>query len=207
MHPSLEQLLDFRDGVAPGPIREHIAACDRCAAEVRRLGDVAEALRGLPDVEPGRDCWPALRAEAAGLNRRRSFRRAAAGAAAAAIVVAVVVLRHGQRPSPAVVSQSAVAQGPKAPPSGQQDLAKLIRQSQRLEALLQRVDSQPRLQSGGEAAAITSLQDQVALVDGRIAQVQSKGDPAALVGLWQQRVKLLDALVEVQVDPRRSAEI
>ena len=240
MHPSLEQLLDHRDGESDLQVANHVAECPDCAAELERLRALAEALRSLPDAPAGRDLWPELRARI--VKRRRDARNAWVGGAVAAASVAAVLVagvlglvpglrrsdlgkgtpgtsgKHVARsritgPAPGGATPSAPGargtqdlRGPQAGDSAT-DLARLIRQSQRLEALLIRVDSQPRLESGLEAAAITRLQDRVAVVDGRIAQTRGTGRSADLVGLWKQRVALLDALVRVQAGAAATAAI
>lgn len=238
MHPSLEELLAVRDGEAPGPIVEHLGGCGQCRDEVARLAEVKARLQALPDPEPSRDLWPAIREAAV---RERARRRWVGASWAAALLVAgatggLLLLRPAQpgpqAPKGGAVQQQAALQEPPAPAAttpheppatakspvqepaapmgaatGQAELASLIRRSQTLEGVLRQVNRQPRIQDGWEAAAITDLQDRVALVDGRIAQAKGQQSSKELVGLWQQRLRLLNALVKVQVDPRGTAQI
>jgi len=75
----------------------------------------------------------------------------------------------------------------------------LIGQSQRLERALRSIDAPNRVVSGRAADTIVDLEDHIASID---AQLTSKGSEGAsspdLVNLWQERVRLLDALVNVE---------
>jgi ribosome assembly protein YihI (activator of Der GTPase) len=83
--------------------------------------------------------------------------------------------------------------------SNQQELKPLISQSQRLEALLRRLDAGTPVLKGRTASAIAELQDQVAIVDLQISLLQTGSEASdQLVRLWQERVKLLTTLVAVR---------
>ena len=55
MHRTIDELLALRDGEADPEVDAHVAECAHCAREVERLGEVADALRSLPQVSPPRD--------------------------------------------------------------------------------------------------------------------------------------------------------
>jgi hypothetical protein len=101
---------------------------------------------------------------------------------------------QGAQPSP--------SPGPNPQRGEQAQIASLIRQSQRLERMLQVVEANPGVQSGWQAAAVTDLQDHLASLDGRIVVAGEEGKPREMVGLWQRRVDLLKTLLQVQTQPQ-----
>ena len=110
MHPSLTELLAFRDGEAAPGVAEHISSCEGCRAEMERLSLLTDRLRGLPEIKPPRDLWPGI-AEAARRQRRAKGIRIAWAAAAACLLMAFAAffLRHSgvRPPSPKGVEPSA----------------------------------------------------------------------------------------------------
>jgi hypothetical protein len=237
MHPSLTELLAFRDGEAAQGVADHLRSCERCTNELERLRLLTAKLKALPECKPPRDLWPGVLK--ASRHHRRAKRIRLAWAAAAACVLmasAALLLRQsgGGAPSPMGAGPAASASpqasaarpsGPAAEPPGkgaaaapstpdpgkasvaaspapndQVELARLIRQSQRLESVLRRVEASSRVQSGWQAAAVTDLQDHLASVDGRIVAVGQEGKAQQMVGLWRKRVDLLSTLLRVQTE-------
>jgi hypothetical protein len=80
------------------------------------------------------------------------------------------------------------------------ELAALMTQSQALEATLRSYGTDGRVLTGRAAGIIADLEDRIALVDAGINQVSAGGGPPdQLIGLWQDRVDLMDALVSAHV--------
>jgi len=186
MHLSQEQLLAVRDGDAAAADLAHVAACSACAAEVARLEAVRGALAALPMEGPTHDLWPAIRARIVAESSRRHLARAGWIAAAAAAVVTVVV---GVRGGLEAWHEARTAHEMKA----------LIGQSQRLERALRSLDPSGHVVSGRTAGTIVELQDHIASIDAELANKGGQGAASPeLVNLWQERVRLLDALINVE---------
>jgi hypothetical protein len=80
-----------------------------------------------------------------------------------------------------------------------EDLAQAKQQSAQLESTLQAYDPEGRVMSGREAEISARLEDQIALLDGRLTQLDIKlAQEALLVDLWRQRVDLMQQLVQVR---------
>lgn len=186
MHVSLEALLALRDGVAEPGVAEHVAACPHCAAELERLQEIRGSLRGLPSLSPERDLWPAIRTRAG--NERGQRRLMRAGWVAAGLAAAVSLLVGVRGAIEAAQEMRTV-----------RDVRSLVAQSQRLEKALRSTDSDGRVVSGRIAGTIVNLEDRIAVIDARLApnRNQTLASQEALQ-LWQERVRLLDALVAVQ---------
>ena len=121
--------------------------------------------------------------------------------AAAAAVVAVLAVRSGNEagaPETIVAETSA--------PAGDLDrslaapvYASLTSESARLERLLNAIDYQPRLMNAGTATTITSLEDHIALVDQQLMYAGVYDlQTAQAEALWQERVDLMNALLQVR---------
>lgn len=194
-HVGLEQLLGLRDGEPEAGVADHVAHCERCASELDRLHQTAALLRALPVRRPARDRWPAIRAAALAERRRRGWWRvgqaAAALAATVTLVVGVRATRAGNAPDSLVVASDRVSDS---------ELALLMERSQELEAALRAIGPEGRVLNGRAANAVVQLEDEIALVDQRLAVAgRTANRDAEFVHLWQQRVDLLDALVGVHV--------
>jgi len=186
-HCTIEELLAVRDGDGAGAALRHVDQCPACRAELDRLHQVAAALRALPVQRPPRDRWPEVRAVAAGARRRRWI---ATGwvALAAAAALAVVVGVRGWWPSGGQMA------GQRA------NLDSLVSASQQLEEALRTLDPTSRVLSGRAASTIAELEDGIALVDAQLGEAQRTGASRDdLLRLWQQRVQLMNQLVNVHV--------
>jgi predicted anti-sigma-YlaC factor YlaD len=186
-HCTIEELLAVRDGEGAGTALRHVDQCPACRAELDRLHQVAAALRALPVQRPPRDRWPEVRAVAAGARRRRWI---ATGwmLLAAAAALAVVVGVRGWWPSGGQMA------GQRA------NLDSLVSASQQLEEALRTLDPTSRVLSGRAASTIAELEDGIALVDAQLGEAQRTGASRDdLLRLWQQRVQLMNQLVNVHV--------
>jgi hypothetical protein len=186
MHLSFEQLLAVRDGEATTEAAAHAASCPECTAEIAHLRAMQRALAELPEDRPAQDLWPALRTA---LASRRQHRRWVLAGWTAAGLAAAFTLAIGVRGGLEAMHEAKTAR----------QTRELVDTSQRLEHQLRTSDTGGRVVSGRVAGTIVQLEDRIALID---AQLSSAGaDRYAsqdVVGLWQERVRLLDALVSVQ---------
>jgi anti-sigma factor RsiW len=183
MHPDTGELVALRDGEAPPEVAEHVRGCPACAAELERLDAVRRALAGLPEERPARDVWLAVHAAALQARQTRRLARAGwAAAALAAVFTAAVTVRGVVE----TIDESRAARATNA----------LVAQSQQLEAALQAYQARDRVMTGWEASAVSQLEDRLATLDSRLTRdVESSRDS---LPLWQERVELLQALVEAR---------
>jgi hypothetical protein len=117
-HMTLEALARLVDEAPDDAERAHLETCAGCRAELRELLEQREALAALPDLAPGPDQWPALRAQLKreGLIRRRGLPMEAAGRTAAAILLflaggAAGYAVRGPASAPAAMPDPVVAAG------------------------------------------------------------------------------------------------
>lgn len=191
-HCTMAELVAVRDGEGPAWARGHLDECPSCRHELDLLHRRVAALRALGARRPPRDRWPEVRAGAEHERRATRLRRARWGALALA---AGVVLAVGGR---ALVTGGGSPSGDATATAA--ELSTLMNQSQQLEAALRSYGPDGRVLNGRAAGVIADLEDRIALVDAGIAQESAGGDTSSdLVGLWRNRVELMDALVNAHV--------
>jgi hypothetical protein len=209
MHASIEELLSLRDGEADAErVAAHVASCGRCRTQLQQLRDTRDALGALPLVAPDRTAWAAITARAAQPPRRSPWwPRAVAGLAAAAALVAVLAVRdEGTGPAPQAplanatpATQTPATRTPAAVATRALDTDALVARSHRLEAALAQMPVEPAVVNAGTAATIATLEDYLALVDYRLSRdVEEPLAPEQSHLLWQQRVDLMNSLVNVR---------
>jgi len=203
-HLTMDQLLACREPQSePGTAaaRAHLSACAVCTQELERLEQRVARLRALPPLQPARDQWPAVRARIVTSRRRRLVQRSAWGSLVAAAGIALVVL---VKSGPLAVRVDAA---PKQVASVDvEDLVMMKTRSQVLEAALESYNPQVRVLDGRTAVLADALQDRIATLDQQLQAAQLEGPDrglpardARLLQLWEERVGLLDALVDVRV--------
>jgi anti-sigma factor RsiW len=186
MHLSLEELLAVRDGEGTGPAADHAASCPECAARIEELRAVRKALAALPEETPPQDLWPALRAEYATARQRRRW--VLAGWVAACLAAAFT-LAIGVRGGIEAWHEARLARQTK----------QLVAESQKLERVLRTSTSGSRVVTGRTAGAIVQLEDRIAVIDAQLNRLSpERAESREVLNLWQERVRLLDALVNVQ---------
>jgi hypothetical protein len=186
MHLSLEELLAVRDGEATTEAAAHAESCPECTAEIARLRAVQRTLAALPDEHPAQDLWPALRTA---LASRRQHRRWVLAGWTAAGLAAAFTLVIGVRGGLEAMHEAKVAR----------QTRELVATSQRLEQQLRTSDTGGRVVSGRVAGTIVQLEDRIALIDAELSRAGADRYASQdVVSLWQERVRLLDALVSVQ---------
>jgi hypothetical protein len=193
-HLTMEQLLELREpGIEPGTAgqREHVEACEACRRELDRIEQRAARLRALPTLRPARDQWPRVAARVDTVKRQRRVRWMTAGAMALAASVALALLVR----RPATTGPAAVA--------SQQELTSLQQRSRALEAAIGAYDPDARVLDGRTSRVAADLEDRIADVDRRLERTELAAPPGMnapdVMQLWQERVGLLDALVDVHV--------
>ena len=185
IHCTMDDLLAVRDGDGAAWARRHVAECPACARELERVHQRVAALRALPQFNAPRNRWPLIRAGVLGERRQRRWRHAGLASLAVAASLALIVGGKGLLER----RQDADARA---------DVATLVEQSQTLENALRSYDPTNRVLNAVEASAVAELEDRVAAIDARLGQEDernvARGD---LADLWRQRVRTMDALVQV----------
>jgi anti-sigma factor RsiW len=181
-HGTSEELLALRDGEGGGWMREHVAQCAACAAELQRLEQLRARLRALPAFAAPRDVWPEVRATLRRERRRRyAFGWSGAAAAAAVAVLGLALLRRPATPPPEDVA-----------------LQQAMAESATMEQMFRDLHPDRRALSGQAASVVAELEDQLARVDASLNDtVAWRRDPDQVAALWRQRAGLLSALVDV----------
>lgn len=189
-HLSIELLLAVRDGDRSDPTllaaHEHVAACAACAAELDRLHQRTARLKALPMLEPARNQFPAVRTRLADDRRHQWQRRFAFGGLAAAATLAISVVGYD------------LVRPERLDASAQLETA--MTRSQVLEQALTAYRPESRVMDTRTAQVVIELEDRIAAVDARLARAASQGRSKRLteqVSLWQERVGLMSALVDV----------
>lgn len=186
-HCTTSELLAVRDGEGAVWAREHLEACQHCRQELDLLYRTVSSLRALPTLRPPRDRWAVVRVEAQRERRGRMVRRTGWSALAVAAGIALLL---------GVRSVGLPVTTPAASP----ELEALMTQSRDLETVLRSYDPEGRVLNARAAGIIADIEDRIALVDAGIYQVSTRGGSEDdLVGLWRDRVELMDALVNVHV--------
>lgn len=180
-HCSMDDLLALRANEGSVWARKHLESCAVCRGELEALYQRVAQLKALPSRSPARDRWPEIR-ETVLAERRRRTRRWAGWSMAAAAALAGVLVFHPFTP----------------PTANAENLAQVKAQSAALESRLQAPEAEGRVVSGREAALIAQLEDQIAQIDGVLSSEQASQMDAQLQ-LWQQRVNLMNQLVQVRV--------
>ena len=192
-HLTMEQLLELREpGVEPGTAaqREHMERCEACRLELDRLEQRAARLRALPTLRPARDQWRRVAARVSTVRRQQRIRWVTAGAMALAASLALALLV--KRPVPAAPATSSA-----------QELSSLMQRSRALEAAIGAYGPEARVLDGRTSRVAADLEDRIADVDRQLERTELAAPPGMggpdVTQLWQERVGLLDALVDVHV--------
>jgi hypothetical protein len=202
MHATTEQLLSLRDGrpVDAGPAA-HVAKCGHCRRELEALGQLRARLRALPELNPPRDLWRTVAVNAVARPPRAGPRWPLGVGLAASLVLGIVLLVHSmQRPDEGPLrgtTTDLIAATP-APASSVNGAtrAELLETSRQLEAALRAMPAAPQVTRAGTALTIAELEDRIFEIDFSLNEPQL--DPAQERALWQQRVRLMDTLMQVR---------
>lgn len=199
-HLTMEQLVAVRDGDRSEPAlvdsHRHVDDCDHCRGELERLHQRTARLRALGQLSPSTDQFPVVMARLRADQRHRRHRFAAiSGLAAAAALAITVVGRDLIRPPELDASEQ---------------LQTAISRSQALEQALDQYRPDERVVDGRTMQVIIQLEDRIADVDSRLQHVihleRSQRLPAE-VALWQERVGLMSALVDVHLTKATNVDL
>jgi hypothetical protein len=203
MHATTEQLLSLRDGqpVEAGAAA-HTAGCEQCRRELARLGRVRARLQALPQLDPPVGAWRVAAADAAEAPAAVSASRWqwVAGIAASFVLGMALVIGVGDREDagPARGTTTDLIASTPAPASSVNGVTtgELLETSRQLEAALRALPAAPRMTRASTALTIAELQDRIVDIDMRLND--QRLDPAMERALWQQRVMLMDTLMQVR---------
>jgi hypothetical protein len=202
MHATTEQLLSLRDGLpVDADAAAHVKDCEHCRRELQGLVRMRARLRGLPGLDAPQDLWRTVAVNAIGQPARPARRwPLVAGLAAILVLGVVLVVNTVQRPEEGPVrgtTTDLIAATP-APASSVNGVtrAELLETSRQLEAALRAMPAAPQLTRASTALTIAELQDRIFEIDYSLSEPQL--DPARERALWQQRVRLMDTLMQVR---------
>lgn len=199
LHLTMEELLAVRDGDRSEPAFAsaalHLEQCATCRAELDALHQRTARIRALATVAPATDQFPAIRARLVWAQQRRRRLFSFAGMAAAAALVL------------AVVGQDLIA-----PPAldAEDQIATAISRSQALEQELHEWAPDSRVMDGRTALVVIELEDRIAAVDARLQAVARLDRQERLereISLWQERVGLMNALVDVHLTKANNVDL
>lgn len=187
IHCTMDELLAIRDGQGSQGALRHLDECDECCHELELLHQRVAALKALPSLRSPRDRWSVVRDEVLA-QRARARRRFGGWLTAAAVASVALAVGLGGLVTPAVQEQD--------------PLAELVSEAQMLERALRTMRPETRVLTGRIASAVAALEDRLELLDLRFeqARVQRLSKERVIV-LWQERVGLMDLLVNVQARP------
>ena len=198
-HLTLDQLLALRErGTEPGDAaaRDHLAACPVCCGELDQLDQRVARLKALPTLRPSRDGWHRVRErleeERTARRRRRTLAGVLGGLAMAASFAGAFVLARDDAGTGEPVAVAEIAG----------ELQDVRARSQALEAALQAYNPAARVIDGRTDGLAQDLEIRIAELDRRLDLTEMSDDAARdarLLRLWEERVGLLDALVDVHV--------
>ncbi len=187
IHCTMDELLAIRDGQGSQGALRHLDECDECCHELELLHQRVAALKALPSLRPPRDRWSVVRDEvlAQRARTRRRFGGWLTAAAAASVALAIglggLVTPAAQEPDP---------------------LAELVSEAQMLERAFRTMRPETRVLTGRIAGAVAALEDRLQLLDVRFEQARMQRlSREKVIVLWQERVDLMDALVNVHARP------
>lgn len=200
VHLTMEQLLAVRDGDRSEPAfadaHQHATTCPQCTAEVERLHQRTARLRALPTLAPAANHFPAIKAKYLwDRSQRRRHVAAFLGFAAAAAMLVSVVGRD-------------LVQPPRL--DAEEQIANAMSSSQQLEQTLRQWKPDDRVIDGRTAQMVIQLEDRIAQVDVELTEAATLSREARLqreLQLWQQRVGLMNALVDVHVTKAANVDL
>lgn len=189
-HLSMDQLIALRDDDRSEPgmgvALQHFAACGQCQLELERLHQRTARLRALPSLAPSTNEFPAVHARITVARQRRARAAASIGLAIAATALFTVITRDILHPRRL---------------DAEQLLQTTMSRSQQLEQELHAWNPDHRVINGRTAIVVIQLENRIADLDARIAATAKVEQPAIRIEneikLWQERVGLMNALVDV----------
>jgi hypothetical protein len=155
---------------------------------------LGERLRALPSFTPPPGGWARLNARRQA--QRRRYAMAGGGLAlAASVLVAIGLVMLQPAPAPRLGGGGFAAK-----PAAQREVAQLISRSQNLERQLQAARPQVAVWSSGREARADLIEQRLRVIDAQL----NVADSDSAERLWRDRVKLMNALVELH-EPQEPA--
>jgi hypothetical protein len=210
MYPSTENLLKIRDGEPiDADALAYIEADPSARAELRRLRDTQQALKDLPSLLPPAGVWDRVidtAEEDAARRVRRSWQWPLRGVIAASVAVLAIQFstRAPEAPGrletgPSTIVAESVPNNPMTQIVGTPSYASLVAESARLDRALGSITYRPTVMRGSTVSAITTFEDQIAVVDDRLMYADRLNlNALQRRALYQHRVDLMNALVYVR---------
>jgi hypothetical protein len=199
-HLTMEQLLAVRDGDRSEPAlaeaHRHTAECLSCTAELDRLHQRTARLRALPTLAPVRSQYPAVRGRIVWDRKQSRLRLIAAVTLTAAAALVITVIGHD------LMAPTRL--------DAEQQIATAMSSSQQLERALRQIKPNERVIDGRTAQIVIQLEDRIADLDAQLADVASLQRDIRLereAQLWQARVGLMNALVDVHVTKASNVDL
>ena len=187
IHCTMDELLAIRDGEGSQAASRHLDECDECSYELNLLHQRVAALKTMPTLNAPRDRWSVVRDEvlAGRAKKRRQFVGWLGAAAAASVMLTLgvgqLVVSAAREPDP---------------------LAELVNEAQSLEQALRVFRPESRVMSGRVATAVAALEDRLFALEVRLGRAQQRrASREQVIRLWEERVGLMGALVEVRRAP------
>ena len=199
-HPTLEDLLDHRDGRSSSATTRHLETCAPCRQRLEETYQLRSQLLALDSQAPPRDRWPVVRAA---IERERKTRRRTRalrfGLAAAALVLFSLFAAQLINRWADLAARRAL----------EEQLAGLREESQQLDAQLRAL--QLRAMPTWRAELLLPLEDDLLALDGEIdsavgltsaaSDTSRSPSPDELITLWQDRLSLQDTMLQVHYAP------
>ena len=203
MHIRTEDLLKIRDGEpVDAKIRVAVDSDDQLKADLDYLQETQNALQSLPALDPPSGIWESI-AETSFDSSNSSARQWPLRSMIAATLAAVVVLAVIRSPQPPDFSETIletnteIADADSIQRAATSTYDSLVAESEDLERQLNQIGYQPKLISAGTMSTIVSLEDEIALLDAQLMYARTL-QPMQTEALWETRVGLMDALVNVR---------
>ena len=161
------------------------------------------ALRELPQRDPPEAAWGKIQAKLDELPPMRSKRRLRPPLAIAASLVfaaaAAVLLYTATIQDQPQLAVTGIEPGRDATDDQPGDLAALVEESARLERTLYALPRFDGVVRVGTASTIAGLEDHIAWIDAELSASEAlDADPGYRQVLWQERVEIMNALIDVQ---------
>jgi hypothetical protein len=150
---------------------------------------LSERLRALPAFAPPPGGWARLERRRAAERRRRYAAAGGGLALAASVLVAIGLVGLKPEPVPTLGGGGFVA----AKPAAQREVAQLISRSQNLERQLHDARPQVAVWSSSREARADLIEQRLRVIDAQL----NVADSDSAERLWRDRVKLMNALVEL----------
>ena len=203
MHATTEQLLSLRDGhPVDAAVAVHVDGCERCRRALGELRRMQARLRELPPLQPPAGLWHTVAGEALAQPSRKRRRwpllvGTAAGFGLGMALILNMTQHHDPGPAPGTTTDIVASTPAPASSVNGVTMAELLAASQRLEAVLHALPAAPRTTRASTALTIEELQDRIFEIDLLLNEPGlSQADERTL---WQQRVRLMDTLMQVRL--------